>query len=88
MYEQKNTDKSPAKPWRSRNQRAGARPIMSIGTRVKVTAVRFPQHAHHACFIGKTGTVKRVYKTKPYILVTMDSGKDRECCSEFLEVIQ
>lgn len=60
---------------------------MNIGTRVKIIAVRFPEHAHHACFIGQTGAIKRIYKTKPFITVKLDSGKERECCPQFLEEI-
>jgi len=58
---------------------------MNQGQRVRIKAVKFPHLEHHACFIGQTGTIKRIWKTKPFILVTMDSGKTRECCPEFLE---
>ena len=59
---------------------------ISVGDRVRITDVKFREHAHHACMIGKTGIVKRIYKTKPFIEITLDDGgKPRECCPEYLE---
>jgi hypothetical protein len=63
---------------------AAAPETRKVGDRVTITDVKFREHAHHACYIGQTGTVTRVWKTKPYVEVTLDSGKKRDCCPEYL----
>jgi ribosomal protein L21E len=62
---------------------------MRIGDRVRIVKVQFPEHEHHARYIGATGIVKRIYKTKPFVTVEIDGmNKQRECRREFLEVLQ
>lgn len=45
----------------------------SIGDRVRIVAVAHPELPHHALFVGRTGAVKRVIKSRDVVEVLLDA---------------
>lgn len=59
-----------------------------VGDLCRIVAVAFPANPDHACFVGKTGVVTRVFKTIPFVQVKLASGKVRDCYPQNLEKIE
>lgn len=60
---------------------------MKAGDRVRIAKVTQTHLAHHRIYIGKIGTVTRVYKTMPEAVVLLDDNTTRRCYVWNLEVI-
>lgn len=43
------------------------------GDRVTIKAVAFPELAHHAVYIGKTGTVRKIIKSRRVVVIVGDT---------------
>jgi hypothetical protein len=60
----------------------------AVGDRVRIEKVKHPELEHHAKYIGKTGTVTRVYKTRPFIEVKLDlTGRTWEASPDNLAAL-
>lgn len=58
----------------------------SSGQTVRITAVAFPNLPHHSRFLGQTGTVTRIIKSRKVVVVQTNIGS-RECNPENIEPI-
>lgn len=52
---------------------------MDVGDKVKVIRVSWPELEEHGRFIGRTGVIERIYKTKKTIKVRFSNGETRHC---------
>lgn len=59
---------------------------ISIGNKVKVVKVSYPNLPRHAQFIGRVGTVEQILKTKNEIKVIFPNGDVRYCHPDHIQV--